>query len=211
MTAKPTRDVTERSATARASRMEPEARRQQLIAAALRTFAARGIGETSHSALAREAGVAVPTVFHYFESKEALIDAVLAEVSRFLLEDLLAGNENPTESAPNVIANIQMSFCDAIESHPDHIRVWLEWSVSIRDGLWDSYLDFYRAALAGTREILARGQREYTIRPEIDIDDAARVIVALAHMTVQMKFSGATREQVDHTLHSLMQGYLQTV
>ncbi len=195
----------------RASRMEPQERRRQLVAAALRTFATRGIGEANHSAIAREAGVAVPTAFHYFDSKDALVEAVLDEVSRFLLEDLLAGNDNPTESAPNVIANIHMSFCDAIESHPDYIRVWLEWSVSIRDGLWDSYLDFYRAALAGTRTVLKRGQREGTIREDIDIDDACRVIVALAHMTVQMKFSGATREQVDHTLRSLTQGYLQTV
>ncbi len=191
--------------------MDPHERRAQLINSALRTFAARGIGEASHSAIAREAGVAVPTAFHYFESKEALVAAVLGEVSRFLLDDLLAGNDNPTESAPNVITNIHMSFCDAIESHPDYIRVWLEWSVSIRDGLWDSYLEFYRGALAGTRKVLERGQREGTIRADIDIDDASRVIVALAHMTVQMKFSGATREQVDHTLRSLMQGYLQIV
>lgn len=211
MSSKPAGDAAARAVTTRASRMDPEARRRQLIAAALRTFADRGIGETSHSALAREAGVAVPTAFHYFESKEKLVEAVLAEVSRFLLDDLLAGNDKPDESAPNVIANIHMSFCDAIETHPDHIRVWLEWSVSIRHGLWESYLDFYRAALAGTRAVLERGQRERSIRTEIDIDDASRVIVALAHMTVQMKFSGATREQVDHTLRSLMQGYLQTV
>lgn len=191
--------------------MDPEKRRRQLIQAALRTFAARGIGEASHSAIAREAGVAVPTAFHYFESKDALVAAVLGEVSRYLLDDLLAGNDDPGETAPNVIANIHMSFCDAIESHPDYIRVWLEWSVSIRDGLWDSYLDFYRGALAGTRKVLERGQHEGTIRADIDIDDACRVIVALAHMTVQMKFSGATREQVDHTLRSLTQGYLQTV
>ena len=203
--------TTARSGNPRASRMDPQERRRHLIAAALRTFAARGIGEASHSAIAREAGVAVPTAFHYFESKEALVEAVLDEVSRFLLDDLLAGNDDPAESAPNVIANIHMSFCDAIESHPDYIRVWLEWSVSIRDGLWDSYLGFYRGALAGMREIIERGQRDGSIRADIDIDDAARVIVALAHMTVQMKFSGATREQVEHTLRSLMQGYLQTV
>ena len=165
--------TTARSGNPRASRMDPQARRRHLIAAALRTFAARGIGEASHSAIAREAGVAVPTAFHYFESKEALVEAVLDEVSRFLLDDLLAGNDDPAESAPNVIANI--------------------------------------GALAGMREIIERGQRDGSIRADIDIDDAARVIVALAHMTVQMKFSGATREQVEHTLRSLMQGYLQTV
>ncbi len=193
----------------RASRMSPGERRRQLVAAALRTFAARGIGETSHTALAQEAGVAVPTVFHYFATKESVIEAVLAEVSRFLLDDLLASGDEPTEPAPVVIEAILMSFCDAIDTHPDYIRVWLEWSVAIREGLWESYLSFYRGALEGIRSILERGVAEASVQQGIDIEDAARVIVGLAHMIVQMKFSGASRDQVVRTVHTLLKSYLQ--
>ena len=84
----------------RASRMAPAARKAQLIKSALRIFAERGIGEASHTAIAQQAGVAVPTTFHYFGTKDEIVEATLAEVSRFLLDDLLAGNDNPTVAAP---------------------------------------------------------------------------------------------------------------
>ncbi len=189
--------------------MAPAARRAHLARAALAIFASRGIGEASHTAVAAAAGVAVPTAFHYFASKERLVEAVLSEVSRYLLEDLLAGNDDPAVPAPSSIESVLMAFCDSIDSDPDYARVWLEWSVSIREGLWDGYLAFHRAALAGIRRILERGVREGTIRREIDRDDAARVIVGLAHMVAQMKFSGASREQVVRTVHSLVGGFLE--
>lgn len=192
----------------RAPRMAPDARREQLLQAAVRLIASKGIGEAKHSDLAHAAGVAVPTTFHYFPTKGELIGATLAEVSRFLLEDIVAPNFARTDAAPSVIEGILMAFCDAIDSHPDHVKVWLEWSVSIRAGLWDSYLVFYRQALAAIGALVRRGQQQGDVEPVLDEEDAARVIVGLAHMIVQMKFSGSTREQVVHTVHSLVCGYL---
>ena len=189
--------------------MAPDARREHLLRAAIRVFAAKGIGDARHTDVAHEAGVAVPTTFHYYPTKADLQSAVLNQVSRFLLEDIVAPQLAIAASAPELIENILMTFCDAIDANPDHIRVWLEWSVSIRDGLWDSYLVFYRKALTIIGALIARGQAEGAIKPHIDTEDAARVLVGLAHMIVQMKFAGSTRTQVIHTVHSLVQGYLE--
>jgi TetR/AcrR family transcriptional regulator, hemagglutinin/protease regulatory protein len=189
--------------------MAPTERRAGLIKATLRTIAKQGIGETSHSAVAREAGVAVPTMFHYFATKEILIEATLSEVSRFLLEELLAANDNKDSSAPDSIECVLIAFCDSIDNEPDYARAWLEWSVSIRDTLWGSYLEFYKDAQNGIRRILKRGVREGSIRDDVNLDDASRVIVGLAHMVVQMKFSGASRAQVTRTVGSLVTGYLK--
>lgn len=192
----------------RAPRMAPEARRAFLIDAALKTFAKRGIGESSHSALAKDAGVAIPTMFHYFPTKNDIVAAALDEVSRFLLDDLLAGNAGSEVPAPDAIEAIQMAFCDAIDTHDHYVRVWLEWSVSIRGALWDSYLVFYRGARRGNRKILKRGIEEGSIRPDLDLDDGSRIVVGLAHMIVQMKYSGSSREQITRTLQSLISNYL---
>jgi TetR/AcrR family hemagglutinin/protease transcriptional regulator len=188
--------------------MSPAARREQLVQAALRTFALLGIGEASHTALAAEAGVAVPTTFHYFPSRQALTDAVLEEVSRFLIEDLLESNTDESVSAPQSIEAILLAFCDSIDTNPDYARVWLQWSVSIRSDLWQSYLVFYNRATSGIRRILERGIGESSITNDLDIDDAARVIVGLAHMVAHMKFSGSSRARVVRTVHSLAQGYM---
>ena len=192
----------------RASRMAPAARKAQLIKSALRIFAERGIGEASHTAIAQQAGVAVPTTFHYFCTKDEIVEATLAEVSRFLLDDLLAGNDNRTVAAPAALENILLAFRDSIDTDPDYVRVWLEWSVSVRGRLWESYLDFYQGARAGIKKVLRRGVREGGVRSDINLDDGARVVVGIAHMVAQMKFSGASNKQVERTVHSLISGYL---
>lgn len=193
----------------RASRMTPEGRRDQLIQSALVAFSSKGIGAATHSDVAREAGVALATVFHYFPSRDDLTQAVTAEVSRFLLDEILEPYRDAALPAPEAIESVLLTFCDAIETHPDHVRIWLEWSVSVREGLWDTYLFFYRRALKGVETILETGAREGVIADKLDLADASRVIVGLAHMIVQMHFSGSPRDQIVHTVHSLVQGYLK--
>ncbi len=192
----------------RAARMAPDVRREMLMRAALRVFATRGLGEVRHADLAREAHVAVPTTFHYFPTKTCLLTAVLDEVARFLLEEIVAPHVANADPAPVVIERILMTFCDSIDTHPDHVRVWLEWGVSRREGVWDLFLIFYGRALLAMSELIQRGQSEGTIESTLDVEAAARVIVGLAHMIVQMKFSGSTREAITHTIHSLVRGYL---
>lgn len=190
--------------------MTPEARRDLLLRAALRVFASKGLGDIRHTDVAYQAQVAVPITFHYFPTKTCLTAAVLGEVSRFLLEDIVAPHTGSHAPAPVLIERILMTFCDAIDTHPDHIRVWLEWSVSMRDGVWDTFLEFYRSSLAAMTALIDRGKAQGTIEAALDTDAAARVIVGLAHMIVQMKFSGSTRTEITHTVHSLVHGYLET-
>lgn len=189
--------------------MAPADRRAQLLECALQVFAEKGIGATSHADIARLAGVALPTAFHYFPAKSDFVDAALGEVTRFLLEEIVAPYYEADIPAPQAIEQILMTFCDAIDSHPHHVRLWLEWSISIREGLWDQYLVFYREALQGIERILARGAEAGSVATELELRDAARVIVGLAHMIVQMRFSGSDRDQVVHTVRSLVSGYLQ--
>lgn len=203
-----TESVLNRSRSARATRMSPDARRQMLLEAAIAVFAERGLGDVRHADLARAAAVAVPTTFHYFPSKGDLVNAVLDEVARFLLQGIvapLAGGEAP---APLVIESILMTFCDAIDSHGDHVRVWLEWGVSRRQDVRARFQDFYRQSLRAIAAVVERGQGEGSIEASLEVDVAARVIVGLAHMIVQMKFSGSPRDEVVHTVHSLVHGYL---
>jgi TetR/AcrR family hemagglutinin/protease transcriptional regulator len=118
--------------------MHPDVRRELILAAALRVYARRGLGDTRHSDVAKEAALAVSTTFHYFPTKTALLTAVVNEVARFLLKDVVASHAHGKDSAPVAIERILMTFCDAMDSHPDHVRVWLEWSVSVRDEAWDA-------------------------------------------------------------------------
>ena len=68
-----------------------EARKgDQIIQAALRVFAEHGLHGTPVPPIAAEAGVGVGTLYRYFDSKEALINAVFQDSKRRLKERLLS-------------------------------------------------------------------------------------------------------------------------
>lgn len=53
-------------------------RKEQILRTALRLFAKHGIEATGLRQIAQEVGIAQPALYHYFESKAALVDAVIA-------------------------------------------------------------------------------------------------------------------------------------
>jgi TetR/AcrR family transcriptional regulator, cholesterol catabolism regulator len=58
-----------------------EDRREQIIDAAMRVFAQKGFTKSTNKDVAREAGITPGLIYYYFESKEALLKAVLEERS----------------------------------------------------------------------------------------------------------------------------------
>jgi AcrR family transcriptional regulator len=58
-----------------------EDRREQIIDAAMRVFAQKGFMKATNKDVAREAGITPGLIYYYFESKEALLKAVLEERS----------------------------------------------------------------------------------------------------------------------------------
>ena len=58
-----------------------EDRREQIIDAAMRVFAQKGFSKSTNKDVAREAGITTGLIYYYFESKEALLKAVLEERS----------------------------------------------------------------------------------------------------------------------------------
>lgn len=54
-----------------------EDRREQIIEAALRVFAQKGYAKATNKDIAREAGITPGLIYYYFESKDALLNAIL--------------------------------------------------------------------------------------------------------------------------------------
>ena len=170
-------------------RLSPEARRERLLTCALRVFARRGIGAAHHAEIAAEAGVSVPTVFVYFPTRAALVDAVLAEVARFyiaLAEDVHASG-GPALEVVNAHA---MAFARSIDEHPDYASVLLNWSSAVRTEHWPRYRAMETRVLALMARTLARGQRQGSVAREITATDAARIVYGAAYLIAQQKLSG---------------------
>ncbi len=54
-----------------------EDRREQIIEAAMRVFAQKGFTRATNKDIAREAGITAGLIYHYFESKEAVLKAII--------------------------------------------------------------------------------------------------------------------------------------
>lgn len=106
--------------TARAR--QADQRRSELIEAALRLFAERGFRATTIADIATATGTAHGLVYHYFGSKDALLEAVLDRYT-FLpqLQDLLA--VSPDRPASEVLTEIAIGLSAMLRDRPEVLRL----------------------------------------------------------------------------------------
>lgn len=192
----------------RAGRMSPEARRMQILRCAIKAFAEKGILNTTHADVSKLAGVASPTVFHYFPTIEGLQAEVVKEVRRFLLEGFVLSRSDKASSASERIEDMLHSFRKAVDTSPDEVTIWLEWSGMTRGFLWELYLEFYRDTVAALRSLILEGRRDNSVSQRIDASDGARVVLSMAHAIAHMRFSGSSPKTVKKTVHSLVSIYI---
>ncbi|MDJ0867584.1 MAG: helix-turn-helix domain-containing protein [Myxococcota bacterium] len=176
-------------------RLPPEERRAQLLAIAIDVFAERGIGAARHAEIAERAGVAVSTTFVYFPTREQLVDAVLDEVARFLLELLerLHGQEKP---CVEILREAGPLFLDLLESHRSHVLVWLEWGAAVREDVWPRYRAFTENAVAITQRTLLRGQEEGSVAPDADTESLARLFASSTQSIARLALGDVDRATV---------------
>ena len=186
-------------------RLNPEERKRQLLDYAITVFARRGLGRAGHTEIAQMANVSVATVFNYFNTREALVSEVLNEVE-FVLESLAlqaAGiRENPAETLEYYIR----SFLQACEERPDHIKIWLEWSSSIREDTWPRYLSFQQRFLDLLAAQIEYGIESGVLEPGLRAEERARWVLGNAHMLVSMIFNPADGN-TDQLRDMIMRGF----
>jgi AcrR family transcriptional regulator len=154
--------------------------------------------------VAAQAKVSVPTVFHYFANSDALVDAVLVEVERLYTMALLSVSEL---SLPpdQVLDTLTRTLVATIDSHPDHVQILTEWSISSRSPLWPRYVKLYRKMVRAVAKVIERGQAEGLFRADVNAEDEAAILYAVSRAFIQMKALGASPERFESFLRSVMQ------
>ncbi len=137
-------------------------KRQAILEAALTLFARRGYHGTTVPSVAETAGVGAGTIYRYFDSKEALANALYQEwkgkLGAFILEGF------PTD------ANLRVVFRTWFERQIDFVQKYPEATAYMELHHHASYLDEASLALeeihvAVATEIIERGQAEEVLRP----------------------------------------------
>ena len=173
----------------------------------MRVFARRGLGAARHAEIARVARVSVPTVFVYFPTRKALVRAVLEEVARFFTE-MAETVHSKSEPAPDLILRHLRAFADAVDTHPDHTRVLLEWSTALRDEVWPLFLRFQEKIIAQIGRTIRRWRLETASDRDPEAEDDARMIAATGYVLVQMKVAKLPNARIERFLHTLVRDTL---
>lgn len=149
-----------------------DATRQRILDSAARVLSREGFSGTKLMDIAAEAQLKVATLYYYYESREALVEAVMVTGSEHVRQHTLATLAALPESCSPLDR-----LCAAIESHlrfileisnytqavirnagqvPEHVRESLSHEINQYGRLWQGLVD---AAAEGT-QYRTRGQRK---------------------------------------------------
>jgi AcrR family transcriptional regulator len=142
-----------------------EEKRRLILDAAVRTFAAKGYHATRVGDIAEEAGVAYGLVYHYFDSKEEVLETVFRETWAELLEavhDVEESGEAAAEQLRHVTAIVLRSW----RRQPDLVRVLVR--EVARSPEVQRRVDELSEIFLAIERIVARGQADGEFRSDVD-------------------------------------------
>ncbi len=176
-------------------RLDPNTRKAQLLEHAIAAFAEAGIERAGHSDVAGRAKVSTATVFKYFPTRDALVDAVLTEIeSAFMNLGGLKSNEVvlPLDQMTQVIAGLISDLC---VTKPYVMKVGLLWSVAFSD-IRERYDAFENMRLDDLQNMVSSPD---FVRTE------ARIFFTSMFLFIRMHFDGTPSEARQSYIERLIQ------
>jgi TetR/AcrR family transcriptional regulator, cholesterol catabolism regulator len=102
-----------------------DGRRRQIIAQAVRLFATVGYHRTSVEQIASAADLAKPSLYHYFRSKEDILNGIYMELQEKFEPAFEAAAQAPTAS--ECITAALVAIMDLMDTAPGYLRVFFEY------------------------------------------------------------------------------------
>ena len=197
------------SRSKRAPKLSPEKRREQLVNCAIGIYADHGIEGTRRSQVALKAGVSVPTVYAYFNTRESLTEAILKRVDARITEIVWdAAAEDGL--AFNKILNVARAFSNTVEQDSAIMKIWLDWSTAFENATWPLYEALQKRVANLFCEIIRVGQADGELSQNLDPEIAAYIVIGGGQMAAQMKLTGPAAIDIEVFLDQLVAGALQT-
>jgi len=151
-----------------------EERRRQILEAAVRAFAKKGYHASRVSDIAEEAGVAYGLVYHYFESKDAVLEAIFREMWGMMVGAINAVeslDDSPREQLRKACAIVLRTWRD----YPDVVRVLVR-EVARSGEQLQREVEEIAHAFQALQRIVERGQEQGEFRSDIKPRLAAWIV-----------------------------------
>ena len=148
-------------------------KRRVILRAAITVFARHGYHTSRVADVAREAGVAYGLVYHYFESKEDLLETIFRRTWSRMLE-AVQQVEQEEATAREQLASVARIVLGAWQADPDLVRVLIR--EIARSPQLGNEVDEVEHAFAALERIVARGQERGELRTDVDPRLAAWIL-----------------------------------
>ena len=143
----------------------PEEKRRLLLDAAVRVFARRGFHTCRVGDIAEEAGVAHGLLYHYFASKDEVLETIFRETWAELLR-ALREIENSGDPAREQLRHVAATVLRTWRHDPDLVRVLIR--EVARGPQLQNEVDEIRQAFEAIERIVERGRERGELRAELD-------------------------------------------
>lgn len=160
-------------------RKSREQRRKEIVEATMGLTAELGIKRVSTQAIADKVGIAQPTIFRHFKTRDDIFAAVIGWIAENLTKAILAGTnpeDSPNEQLKKLLQN-QLSF---INKHRAVPKVLFSDLLHLESAKLKTLLqELMNGYIKRVTELLEQGKKSGIFREELDADQTARYIAAL--------------------------------
>ena len=143
-------------------------RRKQILKAAVEVFAERGFHRTRVSDIARRAGVAYGLIYHYFDSKDHVLNSVFEENWGVFLKVIGDLRDAEDLAASAKLERIAALLIDALQVAPSIIQVIIQ-EISRSDRFVHAEkVSAFTGAFDVVHDIIVAGQAAGDLSPRLD-------------------------------------------
>jgi TetR/AcrR family transcriptional regulator, fatty acid metabolism regulator protein len=147
-------------------------KRRLILDAAVRVFARQGFHACRVSDIADEAGVAYGLVYHYFASKDEVLDTLFLERWNVMLDVIREVDAEPLPVRDKLTA-IASFIVDSYHHDPDVMKVIIVEVTRAANSFGQTHIGQIRTAYELIGEIVTKAQSEGVFKPEIEARFAA--------------------------------------
>lgn len=148
-------------------------KRRLILDAAIRVFARQGFHSCRVSDVADEAGVAYGLVYHYFKSKEQILDTLFTERWQIMLDAIAEIDAREELAAREKLELVAGFIIDSYRHEPDLMKVIIVEVTRAANSFGRVHLGKIREAYEGIARIVEQAQRDGTFKADIPAEFAA--------------------------------------
>lgn len=187
--------------------VDKEAKKKEILMAALHEFAEKGVNQTKISDIAQRAGIGKGTVYEYYPNKDAIF---IDSMSFFMqsLENSLLKNMEGVKDPRQKIEVLIRSFTENAGESGDFLKIILDfWAIGLRNEQFSAWAESYRAFQVMISEIFEEGIRQGIFR-RVDTKSLAYCLIGLLDGIIFQMILFGKEFSVDDALNAVIDNFL---